>query len=161
KCDAFSGSRGGVSSEPRQVIQGSSVSPGFRTFGYSLSGGQDVDGNRYPDLLVGSLDDQVALLRYPHHHYLVTGNRYPDTLTCWGSLDDQVALLRYPHHHYLVTGNRYPDTLTCWGSLDHQAALLRYPHHHYLVTGNRYPDLLGGLWTTRRLCSGTLTIITW
>ncbi|XP_063760929.1 integrin alpha-3-like isoform X2 [Eleginops maclovinus] len=59
----FSGSRGGVSSEPRQVIQGSSVSPGFRTFGYSLSGGQDVDGNRYPDLLVGSLDDQVALLR--------------------------------------------------------------------------------------------------
>ncbi|KAK5885689.1 hypothetical protein CesoFtcFv8_019374 [Champsocephalus esox] len=59
----FSGSRGGVSSEPRQVIQGSSVSPGFRTFGYSLSGGQDVDGNRYPDLLVGSLDDQAALLR--------------------------------------------------------------------------------------------------
>uniref|UniRef100_A0A3Q3QZ22 Integrin alpha-2 domain-containing protein n=1 Tax=Monopterus albus TaxID=43700 RepID=A0A3Q3QZ22_MONAL len=47
-----------------QVIQGSSVSPGFRTFGYSLAAGQDVDGNKYPDLLVGSLDDTVALLRY-------------------------------------------------------------------------------------------------
>nr|XP_020477319.1 integrin alpha-3-like [Monopterus albus] len=45
------------------VIQGSSVSPGFRTFGYSLAAGQDVDGNKYPDLLVGSLDDTVALLR--------------------------------------------------------------------------------------------------
>ncbi len=47
-----------------QVIWGSRVSPGFRTFGYSLSGGLDVDGNKYPDLLVGSLDDSVALLRY-------------------------------------------------------------------------------------------------
>ncbi|XP_059205003.1 integrin alpha-3-like [Centropristis striata] len=59
----WSGSREGVSAEPSQVIQGSSVSAGFRTFGYSLSGGLDVDGNRYPDLLVGSLDHQVALLR--------------------------------------------------------------------------------------------------
>lgn len=47
-----------------QVIRGSSISPGFRTFGYSLSAGLDVDGNKYPDLLVGSLDDSVALLRY-------------------------------------------------------------------------------------------------
>lgn len=47
-----------------QVIKGHAVSPGFRTFGYSLSGGLDVDGNKYPDLLVGSLDDTIALLRY-------------------------------------------------------------------------------------------------
>lgn len=47
-----------------QVIWGSSISPGFRTFGYSLSAGLDVDRNQYPDLLVGSLDDTVALLRY-------------------------------------------------------------------------------------------------
>lgn len=46
-----------------QVVRGSQVSPRFRTFGYSLSGGQDVDRNKYPDLLVGSLDDTVALLR--------------------------------------------------------------------------------------------------
>lgn len=49
---------------PLQVIHGSSVSPLFRTFGYSLSAGLDVDKNRYPDLLVGSLDDTVVLLRY-------------------------------------------------------------------------------------------------
>uniref|UniRef100_A0A8C2ZC07 Integrin alpha-2 domain-containing protein n=1 Tax=Cyclopterus lumpus TaxID=8103 RepID=A0A8C2ZC07_CYCLU len=60
----WTGSSEGVSTEPSQVIRGSRVSPVFRTFGYSLSGGLDVDGNQYPDLLVGSLDDAVALLRY-------------------------------------------------------------------------------------------------
>ncbi|XP_037647357.1 integrin alpha-3-like isoform X2 [Sebastes umbrosus] len=59
----WTGSSEGVSTEPSQVIRGSRVSAGFRTFGYSLSGGLDVDGNRYPDLLVGSLDDTIALLR--------------------------------------------------------------------------------------------------
>lgn len=48
-----------------QVIRGSTISDRFTTFGYSLSGGRDVDGNKYPDLLVGSLDHTVALLRYP------------------------------------------------------------------------------------------------
>ncbi|XP_024920340.1 integrin alpha-3-like [Cynoglossus semilaevis] len=57
------GSRDGISTRPSQVIHGSSVSPLFRTFGYSLSAGLDVDKNRYPDLLVGSLDDTVVLLR--------------------------------------------------------------------------------------------------
>uniref|UniRef100_A0A3Q2ZKL8 Integrin alpha-3-like n=1 Tax=Kryptolebias marmoratus TaxID=37003 RepID=A0A3Q2ZKL8_KRYMA len=60
----WTGSNKGVSTEPSQVIRGSSVSPGFKTFGYSLAAGLDVDGNKYPDLLVGSLDDSVALLRY-------------------------------------------------------------------------------------------------
>ncbi|XP_029015438.1 integrin alpha-3-like isoform X3 [Betta splendens] len=59
----WTGSSKGVSGEPTQVICGSSISSGFRTFGYSLSAGLDVDGNLYPDLLVGSLDDMVALLR--------------------------------------------------------------------------------------------------
>ncbi|XP_070838183.1 integrin alpha-3-like isoform X2 [Chaetodon trifascialis] len=59
----WTGSSEGVSTEPSQVIRGSRISPGFRTFGYSLSGGLDVDGNKYPDLLVGSLDNTVALLR--------------------------------------------------------------------------------------------------
>nr|XP_029134539.1 integrin alpha-3-like isoform X1 [Labrus bergylta] len=59
----WTGSKDGVSTEPSQVIWGNKVSSGFRTFGYSLSGGVDVDGNKYPDLLVGSLDNTVVLLR--------------------------------------------------------------------------------------------------
>ncbi|XP_070408810.1 integrin alpha-3 isoform X1 [Nothobranchius furzeri] len=59
----WTGSSEGITTEPSQVIQGSSLFSGFRTFGYSLAAGLDVDGNKYPDLLVGSLDDTVALLR--------------------------------------------------------------------------------------------------
>uniref|UniRef100_A0A8C3PJ47 Integrin subunit alpha 3 n=1 Tax=Calidris pygmaea TaxID=425635 RepID=A0A8C3PJ47_9CHAR len=42
----------GLQDKPRQVISGSDLGPAsMRTFGYSLSGGLDVDGNSYPDLL--------------------------------------------------------------------------------------------------------------
>ncbi|XP_066522557.1 integrin alpha-3b [Hoplias malabaricus] len=58
------GSKGGISKVPSQIIEGKSLGPGgFHTFGYSLSGGMDMDGNKYPDILVGSLDDRIALLR--------------------------------------------------------------------------------------------------
>ncbi|KAM6964612.1 integrin alpha-3b isoform 2-T2 [Tautogolabrus adspersus] len=58
------GSKKGVSQEPSQVIEGQSVgNGGFKTFGYSLNGGMDMDDNGYPDILVGSLDDRIALLR--------------------------------------------------------------------------------------------------
>lgn len=53
-----------VPRRPLQVIEGESVANGsFNTFGYSINGGMDVDGNGYPDILVGSLDNRVALLR--------------------------------------------------------------------------------------------------
>uniref|UniRef100_A0AAQ4S8P0 Integrin, alpha 3b n=1 Tax=Gasterosteus aculeatus aculeatus TaxID=481459 RepID=A0AAQ4S8P0_GASAC len=58
------GSKQGISGESSQVIEGESVANGsFNTFGYSINGGMDVDGNGYPDILVGSLDNRVALLR--------------------------------------------------------------------------------------------------
>ncbi|XP_076852042.1 integrin alpha-3-like isoform X2 [Brachyhypopomus gauderio] len=58
------GSKTGISNKPSQVIEGKDITNGgFRTFGYSISGGLDVDRNSYPDIVVGSLDDRVALLR--------------------------------------------------------------------------------------------------
>ncbi|XP_006276744.1 integrin alpha-3 [Alligator mississippiensis] len=55
---------GGLMELPRQVISGADLGPfKFETFGYSLSGGMDVDGNSYPDLLVGSLSEKIVLLR--------------------------------------------------------------------------------------------------
>ncbi|XP_050183867.1 integrin alpha-3 isoform X2 [Myiozetetes cayanensis] len=54
----------GLQDKPRQVISGSDVGPTkIKTFGYSLSGGLDVDDNSYPDLLVGSLNERIILLR--------------------------------------------------------------------------------------------------
>ncbi|XDV12921.1 hypothetical protein PO909_001468, partial [Leuciscus waleckii] len=58
------GSETGISPKPSQVIYGENISGGgFQTFGYSISGGMDVDRNSYPDIAVGSLDDRVVLLR--------------------------------------------------------------------------------------------------
>lgn len=49
-------------SQDLQVLEGEAVS--LKSFGYSLSGGLDVDGNHYPDLLVGSLADTAVLFRW-------------------------------------------------------------------------------------------------
>uniref|UniRef100_A0ABI0NQJ0 Integrin subunit alpha 7 n=1 Tax=Bos taurus TaxID=9913 RepID=A0ABI0NQJ0_BOVIN len=57
----YHGSSLGVVTKPSQVLEGEAV--GIKSFGYSLSGGLDADGNHYPDLLVGSLDDTAVLFR--------------------------------------------------------------------------------------------------
>ncbi|XP_069735541.1 LOW QUALITY PROTEIN: integrin alpha-7-like [Phaenicophaeus curvirostris] len=57
----YHGSALGIVVKPAQILDGEGV--GVTAFGYSLSGGLDVDGNLYPDLLVGSLSDTVALYR--------------------------------------------------------------------------------------------------
>ncbi|KAM4794721.1 integrin alpha-7 isoform 2-T3 [Rhinophrynus dorsalis] len=57
----YHGSPLGLMTKAAQILDGISV--GVRTFGYSLSGGLDIDDNTYPDLLVGSLADTVVLYR--------------------------------------------------------------------------------------------------
>lgn len=42
-----------------QVIYSSSLPYPVQTFGFSLSGGKDMDGNGYPDLVVGAYDSDV------------------------------------------------------------------------------------------------------
>ncbi|XP_016850467.1 integrin alpha-7 isoform X1 [Anolis carolinensis] len=57
----YHGSNLGFVTKPAQILTGESV--GIKMFGYSFSGGLDIDGNMYPDLLVGSLSDTVVLYR--------------------------------------------------------------------------------------------------
>lgn len=57
----YHGSSLGVVVKPSQVLEGEAV--GIKSFGYSLSGGLDMDENHYPDLLVGSLADTAVLFR--------------------------------------------------------------------------------------------------
>lgn len=60
----YLGSKNGIITTPSQIIHSDDTPIKLRTFGYSLSGGIDMDGNGYPDLLVGAYDnDAVALLR--------------------------------------------------------------------------------------------------
>ncbi|XP_078573327.1 integrin alpha-8-like [Branchiostoma floridae x Branchiostoma japonicum] len=56
----FRGSPEGQREEPSLTIEASSVGPGLKSFGYSLSGGVDVDGNLYPDLAVGAFESDAA-----------------------------------------------------------------------------------------------------
>lgn len=44
-----------------QVLDGRDYD--VRRFGYSISGGLDIDNNQYPDVAVGSLNDSVVLFR--------------------------------------------------------------------------------------------------
>uniref|UniRef100_A0A182P0U7 Uncharacterized protein n=1 Tax=Anopheles epiroticus TaxID=199890 RepID=A0A182P0U7_9DIPT len=59
---------GALSPDPVQIIDPAELFPSTgRTFGSSLSGGHDLDGNSYPDLIVGSYasDRVIALLARP------------------------------------------------------------------------------------------------
>ncbi|XP_014367387.2 integrin alpha-PS1 isoform X1 [Papilio machaon] len=54
----------GLHTKPDQVIEAESLPRVMKTFGYSLSGGVDLDANGYPDLLVGAYENSsIALLR--------------------------------------------------------------------------------------------------
>ncbi|XP_077339908.1 integrin alpha-5 [Lithobates pipiens] len=59
----FNGNAAGLSPKPSQVLEGmwgSSVAPAF--FGFSTRGGKDLDGNGYPDLIVGAFGVDKALV---------------------------------------------------------------------------------------------------
>uniref|UniRef100_A0A3B3ZNW2 Uncharacterized protein n=1 Tax=Periophthalmus magnuspinnatus TaxID=409849 RepID=A0A3B3ZNW2_9GOBI len=53
----YRGSDSGIETKPAQVLDGRDFD--VRRFGYSISGGLDMDNNHYPDLAVGSLNDSV------------------------------------------------------------------------------------------------------
>ncbi|XP_067825088.1 integrin alpha-3b [Heptranchias perlo] len=61
----YHGSKNGLDPKASQIINGANLggTNSIKTFGYSISGGLDVDQNEYPDILIGSLSDRVVLLR--------------------------------------------------------------------------------------------------
>lgn len=63
----YHGSASGIREKPSQIIKSEDLSVNFpiTTFGFSLGGGLDLDGNQYPDLLVGAYESDTAVfLRY-------------------------------------------------------------------------------------------------
>lgn len=57
----YHGSSAGIMKETSQVIFGESIYNGITTFGFSVTGGVDLDNNQYPDIAVGAYDADVAL----------------------------------------------------------------------------------------------------
>lgn len=100
----YLGSSHGLNTRPSQVIRASQVAPLMQTFGYSLSGGLDMDRNGYPDLAVGAYaDDSIYILRGRPIVEITTkieGNLTkidPNRTTCGEGNTDR-----------LVTGNQLP-----------------------------------------------------
>ena len=60
----FRGSQDGIIPEFAQRIVASDLpmAQPLRTFGYSLSGGLDMDGNGYPDIVIGAFDSSKTIV---------------------------------------------------------------------------------------------------
>ncbi|XP_078376335.1 integrin alpha-8-like isoform X2 [Oculina patagonica] len=58
----YHGSSKGVETQYRQKILASKVKAGLKMFGLSISGGVDVDGNKYPDIAVGAYGSENAVI---------------------------------------------------------------------------------------------------
>ncbi|XP_052127501.1 integrin alpha-PS2 isoform X2 [Frankliniella occidentalis] len=57
----YHGSKDGVMEKASQVILAEDINHQLSTFGFSLSGGLDLDNNEYPDLAVGAYDSDSAV----------------------------------------------------------------------------------------------------
>ncbi|KAK9887894.1 hypothetical protein WA026_000198 [Henosepilachna vigintioctopunctata] len=54
----YLGAKNGLQETPSQIIK----TENFKSLGYSLSGGLDMDDNNYPDLLVGAYESDIVIL---------------------------------------------------------------------------------------------------
>ncbi|XP_028158695.1 integrin alpha-8-like isoform X1 [Ostrinia furnacalis] len=60
----YLGSKNGISEKHSQAITAEEISPTLTTFGFSLSGGVDLDNNNYTDLAVGAYkSDSIVFLK--------------------------------------------------------------------------------------------------
>lgn len=57
----YHGSETGIRTKPSQIIHTSDLGLQLTTFGFSLSGGVDMDENQYPDLIVGAYESDTAV----------------------------------------------------------------------------------------------------
>uniref|UniRef100_G3SQP4 Integrin subunit alpha 3 n=1 Tax=Loxodonta africana TaxID=9785 RepID=G3SQP4_LOXAF len=111
----------GLLREPQQVIHGEQLGlPGLATFGYSLSGQMDVDENFYPDLLVGSLSDQIVLLRARPvinilHKTLVARPSVLDPALCTATSCVQVELC-FAYNQSAGNPSYRQNISECWGA---------------------------------------------
>lgn len=58
----YHGSSAGVLEKHSQVIYAENLEVPVQTFGFSVAGGLDLDGNHYPDLVVGAYESAAAML---------------------------------------------------------------------------------------------------
>ena len=70
----YHGSEDGVRKEFTQRIGAEDISNNLKTFGFSLSGGRDIDSNGYPDIAAGAADSNQAVILRTKPVMKVTGS---------------------------------------------------------------------------------------
>ncbi|KRX93320.1 Integrin alpha pat-2 [Trichinella pseudospiralis] len=58
----YHGMKDGIKEKFSQVIYAKDIDPSLRTFGWSVTGGVDIDNNDYPDVLVGAYSSDRSVL---------------------------------------------------------------------------------------------------
>ncbi|KAL4222463.1 hypothetical protein ACF0H5_018503 [Mactra antiquata] len=99
----YHGSMKGIITDVQQAIEADNVLNGLETFGWSIAGGVDMDGNEYPDLLIGSQkSNRAAFLRSrPVVQVMPTIQIEPVNIT----LGEE--------HENCVIGDKNPIKVTC------------------------------------------------
>lgn len=93
----FMGRSSGLSEDPDQIISAESIKNDgsqLHAFGYAISGGLDLDGNSYPDILVGDYASDRAILLRARPVINVTSSLtfQPEHF----NLDDKTCILNLP-----------------------------------------------------------------
>lgn len=74
------GSKDGVRELPTQKIEGANIGHGnIKSFGFSLTGNEDVDGNGMPDIAVGAWKSGNAAVLLTKPVVTVTGQTEPES----------------------------------------------------------------------------------
>ncbi|KAJ1363342.1 Integrin alpha pat-2 [Parelaphostrongylus tenuis] len=75
------GTKDGIRNKYTQKIEGSMLGPRVRTFGFSVAGGVDIDGNGMPDIAVGAWKSGNAAVLTTKPVVTVTGQTDADSVT--------------------------------------------------------------------------------
>ena len=97
------------------MIYGKDVDTRLQTFGWSLSGGMDLDGNEYPDVLVGAYESANAVyMRSAPVVHLTSKVIRPNYNFTWpyllnSSIYTHWLRIQYIHHFIFFSGRVSPS----------------------------------------------------
>ena len=92
------------------MIYGKDVDTRLQTFGWSLSGGMDLDGNEYPDVLVGAYESANAVyMRSAPVVHLTSKVIRPNYNITWPYIYTYMRRIQYIYYFIFFPGRVSPS----------------------------------------------------